>query len=698
VIFPLSTRSLHSTPIPDLQQAAGTTTTTTTLPALEDNKYLKAHLHRDNNIPFNTLRDVVGIPVFSREEQDYCHQAWLDYCMMHDVEILQDEIFRKEATPHDFWTNSLKIVIQTPHFLPPLSRLLEDPEMVKLLKVPGDYPERLICMLFYHEKHDYAKTLIDRFLSSRSDINWKLMLQVCLVSENNTALEIFSKIYVESPKKDGPYCSIMDSLRELHLKENFVNRWSNRLISCGGLSDIKSDSLNADLNSKLDSMNLKSFESCLLTLSKEPKAKTWLSEETALLFARYVTSYPDKQQETVLRRTLIQFHDQNFAVSFWTQIYRTSKINIEVLDSLSQGSSGDKGPSSKEENELIKSKAKHLVVQNDQKRFWRFVEEETKDNNQLLVKLSPEMLTMKIRDSNNLHQALEFAKHVIKSSIGKSKNQQALIKLFIIEATHAITSRKLFHHTKVMDRFENFLLIEGLLDSKIHNYFIYYELQVLKLKSAVKRLRSLSEISEPSISVQTIDSVVSSLFRNVKLLEKQNVFPVRENSVDPIQFQILELIFHCHPHCVTDFKPITWGRILDNIVETFKFEQARPFLIKIRNFIVENNEAMKNVHPSNPTYPLRIAFSDQLIRKIIHRGFIESSENPWQGYEFVRELEKSGVFVSETILKGHLMKYIKTLHGLPGVKRKWRRLSAEREKPITDVESTVEKLNQIYLS
>jgi hypothetical protein len=185
-------------------------------------------------------------------------------------------------------------------------------------------------------------------------------------------------------------------------------------------------------------------------------------------------------------------------------------------------------------------------------------------------------------------------------------------------------------------------------------------------------------------------------------LKKRGIIKPSETG-EPLEYAILRLIFKCHSHCpIGGFKPITWGRILNYIVNKFPLEETKPFMIQIAHIISQERHHGSNIvhlNKGNLSHPIRIAFSDQLIRKIIHRGFVDHQhEDPWIGFRMVLELEKNGVFVLETTVKGQLIKLLKISHNLPGVKtriRSYKGVDLSRES-VSDVEATIGILNEMW--
>lgn len=644
---------------------------------LKDKASLIQQFHRDKSIPFNILRDVLRVPQFSPTAEGDVYEAWLSYVNMGDVGILQEAI----GSDDDFWLKTIRVAVSTPQILHPMFQLY-GPENTRIgLEIPEDLPEMMCAGLLYHGKEEFATYISDRFLNGKEELNWKPLINLALASEDPMGIHFLSKLYNNSIKNH--YIPITSHLRTLNLRPSLPQHWSNLLLSQGDFPRDSSSHLNPDFESKLKSQNMKSFQSALRFLSSHEIPSDWLTDDTAYLFAIYISKLPDPDQEAELRKVLAYFKGQTFGVQFWKTLYKLSSIRLKLLDSLTK-----KFGQSANDPVILKAKGRR-ILDTRPKDFWDFVKKHS-NNDVLLASISPLIMTKIIRSSNDLSRALEFTKPIILNTQNK-KSRNAVIKSFITEVTKRITSKKLYHHVKVLQRFEVFLKENNLFSEEVDNYFIYADSQLLRFTSTIDRLNALLDQDAATIEPGTVDSIVQKFFKHDDLLMKRVVF---DSYNETPTYQVLKLILRCHSHCPGQFKPITWGRIFNEVGHQFEMNQTRQFILEITKRVIEaDKQILTNTQASENG--LRIIFSDPLLRKILYWGFTKDKENPWTGFELLKELEKMGVYIPSKLLKTQLLRYVRILHRVPGMEIPKK---LEMDVPLHDIQSTVKTLNKISRS
>jgi hypothetical protein len=638
-------------------------------PFLKDKTPLITALHRDKQLPFNVLRDVLGFKFANGEQLEDVKHTWLSYVSMSDVDMLSDGV-KEYGDVRDFWCLSIRLANGSPLIMNALIQLWRDPSMNTSLQMPIDTPELLVASLIYHEKFDSADRIFDSLLT-HTEINWKPIVDVSMALDSTKPLDLLTKLYSKAPKKQI-YTTIMPHLRSMGLQESYLNRWNNILISMGDFPKESSLPMDVELRSMLDGLNMRSFKNCLNSLAKLERPEDWLQVSTMKLLCEYILKSEDQQDALI---SVLKSTTPIKQRSFWRSLYTHSNIPFTALDDQLRRVGISPAHSSLTQARLKRSS------KTTTDHFWDIVASESRP---IVINQSSASIVIATVRSSTLEKALDLALHLL--SVDHS-NKSQISRSFIVESTKEMLEKE--ERSDVLDRFERFLHDNGMMKDKIQNYFIYSDLSLGKINSAVSRLEFLLS-SNGHIDVKTVDHVL-------KYLTKMRQMGPRSFISDSGMSQrVFNLTLRAVDQC-EKIPDKTWNKILLETGEHYEMEMISEFFLKTVDMI--KRKSYPNIPSMNPQHPLRQVFSDELTYKILDWGFMKNPENPWSGFELIKALEARGVYFQQNLVKKHLVKLTKILHKVPQDSQKIpkRLLGVMNERCVTcDVGTTIDKLNEIY--
>ncbi|ONH67353.1 hypothetical protein BON22_2803 [Cyberlindnera fabianii] len=637
-------------------------------PHLKDKTPIFSAFHKNKNIPFNILRDVLKIKQMDHTTLNSIQHAWLLFVSVNDLSDLKDVVSQHD--PAEVWRGSIRLANASPMILNGLVNIWKSEETRNELNMLPDTPELLVGSLIYHQKYDTAFSVFETLLKDEKDVHWAPIIDVCIALENTEGMKILSRIYdCYSQKK--LHSEVLRHLRELKLREPYINQWNNVFVAAGDFPQESSEYLNQEFESMLESSNLRSMKNCIKNLAGYKKPAGWLRPSTEKILVRYITQ--SKEQVECLLETLRSFGARNFTLEFWKDVYALSTVPTTMLDHRLKLVDIDINHPT-----ISASRIKRLSNENIES-FWKIISAESRQT--VLNKSSLSILTVAVK-SSSIDKAYDYCLHLLSLH---PKLKDHISKTFIFEMTKKIQSEKT--HSDVLSRFESFLEGNELMSDKIQNYFIHSDLVMSKYHSAIKRLESLLSQPDSVVESKTVDSVVKHLTRTQK-----DVTPQLGLFDDNLSYQILDLTLRCLDHC-TELNNRTWRRLLMIVGKTYEMDQVSTFFINIVPRLHDQSTGLR-LHPANQNHPLRQVFDEKMLKNVLEWGFMKTPDNPWCGFELIKSLEKEGVYVPENFMKKHLVRLTKVLHGGSEVYIP-KRLRDERRTVPLDVSSTVDTINRI---
>lgn len=655
-------------------------------PFIKDKTPLITAFHRDKNLPFNVLRDVLNFKFVDADTMEMVRHCWLDFVSMNDdVESVKEGLEGIDES-RDFWCASIRLANGTPSVMSALFRVWSDISLREQLQQPSDLPELLIASLIYHEKYDMAHHIFSKILQMDDDINWRPIVDVSVSLDSPKPLEFLALLCSMRPAASTPlYPQIIPHLRSLGLQETHLNRWNNALVSMGDFPQDSSTQMDLELKSQLETCNIRSFTNCLRHLSKFEVGPSWLQRTTAQIFVQYISS--SKDQLDALKLVLQTCQIKNFHnVGFWIPLYSSTMIPFNVLDQRIQQTG-----LSHEHAAISQAKLKRSCKETGKSdEFWKMMAEESRAD---VIKQSSSSIISAIIQSSTLQKAYDMAIHLITVN----PNQKlAICRAFITDVTKALMQKQSevegnLMDTSILSDFERYLLDNSLMNDRIANYYIFADLTFGDHESVKHRITQLLAAKDAFIDVRTVD-------RLLKFLESIR----RSKLYDEVLYEsMFDITVKALTQCRTqnEIPTRTWTRILMEVGERYDMDMIHMFFVSTAQLVKSSTEL--NIHPSNKGHPLRQVFTDRLAYTILDWGFIKSPDDPWSGFELIKALEGEGVYFQENLLKKHLLKLTRLYHKLPPGQNDdnvpQRLVDVMKERFVSgDVATTINKLNDMH--
>lgn len=610
-------------------------------PYLKDKSPIIKAFHKNEDLPFNILRDILKFPVMSPESLDEVSFAWMDYFTMGDEGTLFKQM--EIEKPEIFWMKTIRVAISDEGLLRKIIGLLSQRSTENSMKFDGPISETLMASLLYVGKYEQAFHVYTNILTYSNNIQWDIILNVALALETDGPLRVLEAIHKEQGR--NLYSLIIPNLKSLDLKENYIHSWNNKLIRLGDFPKSSSAPMNVIFQGMIETSNLQSFGNCLKNIAKHLEAPAeWLDAETSRLITNYIIL--SKDQESTFKTIMGLFGATAFQKQFYITLLHQSKIPTKTLTTFS-----GKAGIPQDDIRFREAKCKRLLDENPEE-FWRYTSELIEKVPPLRISLH--ILSLYLRDFNNLPKAFDFAVHLLTKY---PFYQNLIAKTFIIESTSKLEAAGMSND--LILEFEKALKNEDAIDDKIQNYLIFSSLKLSYFRCAIERIELL--LSNPVSVFET--STIENASRMLSRCSVRIPMDFAEAGESPNHY-IMRLILRMHQHSES-ISEVTLNRILRRIVMNLEHEESEKFCLEVAEYV--KSETRLNFDSSNARHPLRLVFDDNLITQILIRGF-KNSDAPWSGLETLSKLQYEGVYIPKNLLKKHVIRTFRA-HGLPNSER-----------------------------
>jgi len=579
------------------------------------------------------MRDVLNIPIIDPESLDATSFTWLNYITMGDEEILKEQI--EKESPTNFWLNTLKISLNDSRVLIKLVTLLKSKTFGGLADINDSMEETLVAALIYVGKYDQAYAVFKDLLSNKKETNYALILEVCLCLNHSIPLEVLQKIHEEQGK--SLYQKIIPHLLSLKLNINYIHKWNNILVSNGDFPKASSAPMNPIFKTMIESENFRSFDNCLRSVAKHLKNHSgWIDKETSRYISKLIICSTSQQPK--LHSLVSLYGVESFPKEFYFSLYARTRIDPTFLNFLLGQIGIDKN-----DPDLIEANVKSLSQAGDMQKFWNYIEKHADkiQSPKILIR----MLSMHLKESRTLRKSFDFAIHILETY---PNYKHSVVNTFILQRVNKTQCE--FGLVESILEFERYLKENGYFDDKIQNSFIYADLRLLRIRSALERIQLL--LSNPESFID------SSTIRNTQLILSRRFRRIPEDFLEedeiPAHF-IVKTVLRMQKHN-KDCTMSTWNSILLQAVKAFTNTASEQFLLEVADHI--SLKSKLNLNPANPCHPLMQVFNDQLITQIIINGFLEP-KRPWCGLETLVKLQAKGIFISKSHVKLQILKLMR---------------------------------------
>lgn len=615
-------------------------------PFLKDKSPIIQAYQSDEKLPFNAMRDILKVPVVTPESLDRVSFAWLDYFAENDELNLQNNI--KSETPEEFWMKTIRVAISDQQIMPQIVGFIRRNLKKTPFHVPESIGEILVSSLIYSGHYKHAFNVYKDLLSYKENVNWNLILDVCLVLPDGSPLRVFETIHRD--RNEGLYLKIISHLKHLKLKEQYIHSWNNKLVLLGDFPKDSSAPMNPVFNSMVETNNFRSFENCLKHMVRHLKREDiphWLDDETSKYIAMCVKNAKDPASK--VSHFISLYTPGSFKAQFFATLLHQTKIpSKKIMKLVSRAKIPENNTA------IIEGKCKRLA-DSDPQAFWAYTDKNVEQLPPL--KISVQILSLYLQNSDKLINAMNFAEDLI---LKYPEYTFKLARAFIMGVTNkAIETKHLAHHQLIAE-FEIFLRKEKLMSDEIENYLVFSELKLRHFESALMRIERLLAKPNAIIERGTIENTGRILSKNSRKLPR--TFTAHGESQD---HYIMRLILRMNNKC-DEVSPQTWNVFLKQIIKNFDHTEVEKFCLEVIDCVKSQTEL--NFNSANAGHPLRLIFDDKLITSIMLHGLKDPLE-PWSGLATLSKLQAKGVYIPMNLMKKRIIEVFRT-SGLPNSDKK----------------------------
>lgn len=635
-------------------------------PYMKDKSPIIQRFHKDKSLPFNTLRDVLNFPVISPESLEGTSFAWMEYIAIGEEQSLLEQVEQEDM--NGFWLKSIRIAISDDTILKNMIPVLKRKNLIDSSKISIPVEETLVASLLYAGKFDHAFLVFKVLLSKKIDLDWRPILNVCLSLENSDPLRVLENMYRHHG--GSMYTTIISHLQDLKVKETYIHTWNNRLVSIGDFPKQSSKPMNKVFKTMLETSNTRSLEHCLKSIAGQVKTPpSWLDFESSKYISQYIIE--SKDQTSTLQSVVDLFGPATFRKPFWITLYYRTNVNTNLLKTMIL-----KAGLTSNDQQFIEAHCSRLIKEGPDK-FWAFANSTVEEYNSPLLSL--QILTMYVEQSQDLNKAYDFAIHLLSQYTNYTEK---IIKTFVLGCTARLEGT--YNSNKILLQFQDYLTKRGMMSDRAQNLFIYSDLKLSYIRSAIQRIEKMLANPDSVIDKGTLDHCYKILSSNRHLRN----LPVQDGE-SPVHY-LLKLSLRMHKHC-DEVSKLAWNSLLKKVATSFDITDTENFCKEVIDHV--NRKSDLNFSSSNIKHPLRQIFDKRLIAKIILQGF-KDPDAPWNGVALLSRLQSNGVYVPKNLVKKHVVELLKD-NGLPNSEKK---LYGHR-KPLTNanvsLELILDKINEI---
>ncbi|ODV97011.1 hypothetical protein PACTADRAFT_1593 [Pachysolen tannophilus NRRL Y-2460] len=331
-------------------------------PKLKENVTLKAKLHKNKKLPFNSSRDLLELPVYQTDQSNFntVKYKWLQYSSDNNVRLFSEYLKTLKNNGDEnfnsfiFWRLTVQLSLMDDNLyerviLPLIVNTVKSLNNYKSVFSLSKFYELMLISSLESTRYDLAalthQKLYSLITSGNITINWLPIIQTCMLHDDSiSCLKFLLKIHKTLDlTRDGFYGHIIPFLFHNYDDFNYLISWNNMLIRLGDLPEDSEDYLFALMQMALNFKFHKSILHVLNSLNDKKNNlkvnhKRWASKKFINIFINAFNFQEIKNQTEYLDFLLLTFSKHPFIYDeeFWFNVIE--KIHFKELTELNETS------------------------------------------------------------------------------------------------------------------------------------------------------------------------------------------------------------------------------------------------------------------------------------------------------------------------------------------------------------------------